>query len=672
MLDSYKMMVIYSSESIFWSALSNALILSVLYFLPYQQETWGKYISETAFRAFVLLYGFFLGIHYIRKWVNQPKNLLLESCRKGCLKGVKEALSSGSCVNQCDEAEGGMTPLMLAVGAKNIQIVDYLLKRSAIDVKRKDKDGWTALHMACVLGNSSAVLRLAKHYATIGETMEEESDIAKITPLMWCVRLGHMECFKELVAFPWVNLDTKDIYGQTLEDVAREKDNTEILRLLSEIKGRQRGQVFYAQRRIKSEKQREQIRLAEKKKFDRSLIDKAKQELRNFLGQNVNEGAEVVVEPVVTNNTINNNNNRVEGAEGVQPGEGEDRRREVQARLDQLVEENKTERKKEQERRNQAARGSQDGASGTSEFYKSMSIVEARKELERMEKENKEKQESSKRKEEERRKKEKKEKEELEEKERAIREKAEREKRRKSLSAATNKQVDDLRSKIEKLQAQMAKEKSKIEEVTGLKAKDISIVTMSITEAEDKNDSRAKQVARLDLEIKELEGNLARLKSEKQKITNETTRDVEQIEKLTKKRLKLEKSIDAEMKRYLESDAKMKKELEHIEAKIDAIESVANSSSDGQSPNSAMVDFIMASIESKEKDLECPVCLETAVAPIFSCPESHVICSTCRPKVSKCPECRVTYKGPPRRHRFAEKTAGELEALRQQLLIVSN
>ena len=404
---------------------------------------------------------------------------------------------------------------------------------------------------------------------------------------------------------------------------------------MSEIKGRQRGQVFYAQRRIKSEKQREQIRLAEKKKFDRSLIDKAKMELRNFLGQNVNEaGAEVVVEPVVTNNTINNNNNRVEGAEGVQPGEGEDRRREVQARLDQLVEENKTERKKEQERRNQAARGSQDGASGTSEFYKSMSIVEARKELERMEKENKEKQESSKRKEEERRKKEKKEKEELEEKERAIREKAEREKRRKSLSAATNKQVDDLRSKIEKLQAQMAKEKSKIEEVTGLKAKDISIVTMSITEAEDKNDSRAKQVARLDLEIKELEGNLARLKSEKQKITNETTRDVEQIEKLTKKRLKLEKSIDAEMKRYLESDAKMKKELEHIEAKIDAIESVANSSSDGHSPNSAMVDFIMASIESKEKDLECPVCLETAVAPIFSCPESHVICSTCRPKVT--------------------------------------
>ena len=364
----------------------------------------------------------------------------------------------------------------------------------------------------------------------------------------------------------------------------------------------------------------------------------------------------MVARPAITNSS------RVE-ENGVQRSQDDkDRRREVQARLDQLLDENKTERKKEQERRDRT-KNSQEGASSSeSTFYKSMSIVEARKELERMEKENKEKLESSKReeekkrkeqerKEEERKRKEKKEKEELEEKERAAKEREEREKKRRTLSAATNKQVDDLRLKIEKVKGQMAREKGKIEEVTGSKAKDISVVTMSISEAEDKNDSRVKQVARVDMEIKELEANLVRLKSEKQKMTNETAREVDQIEKLTKKRMKLEKAIDAEMKRYLESDAKMKKEIEYIEAKIDAIENVANGSNDGGSPNSAMVDFIMQSIESKEKDLECPVCLETAIAPIFSCPESHVICSTCRPKVSKCPECRVTYKGPPRRHR---------------------
>ena len=114
----------------------------------------------------------------------------------------------------------GWTPLATAANHGNVELVKKLIKSGA-DPSQQLGGGWTALHMACVLGNSSAVLRLAKHYASIGETMEEESDIAKITPLMWCVRLGHMECFKELVAFPWVNLDTKDIYGQTLEDVAR-------------------------------------------------------------------------------------------------------------------------------------------------------------------------------------------------------------------------------------------------------------------------------------------------------------------------------------------------------------------------------------------------------------------------------------------------------------------
>ena len=36
----------------------------------------------------------------------------------------------------------------------------------------------------------------------------------------------------------------------------------------------------------------------------------------------------------------------------------------------------------------------------------------------------------------------------------------------------------------------------------------------------------------------------------------------------------------------------------------------------------------------KEKaDLECPVCLETADVPIYTCPKQHLICSVCRPKV---------------------------------------
>ena len=81
-------------------------------------------------------------------------------------------------------------------------------------------------------------------------------------------------------------------------------------------------------------------------------------------------------------------------------------------------------------------------------------------------------------------------------------------------------------------------------------------------------------------------------------------------------------------------------------------------------PNKELLEFIDNQIKEKEKELECPVCLEVACSPIFMCSEQHLICSTCRPKLSNCPECRVVYTGKNRRHRYAEKTAEELERLK--------
>ena len=82
-----------------------------------------------------------------------------------------------------------------------------------------------------------------------------------------------------------------------------------------------------------------------------------------------------------------------------------------------------------------------------------------------------------------------------------------------------------------------------------------------------------------------------------------------------------------------------------------------------------MVDFLKKAITRKEEDLLCPVCLEIALTPIFTCPDSHIICSACVPKlkVQECPQCRVVLAQPLKRHRFAEKTAVELEELLQAM-----
>ena len=77
-------------------------------------------------------------------------------------------------------------------------------------------------------------------------------------------------------------------------------------------------------------------------------------------------------------------------------------------------------------------------------------------------------------------------------------------------------------------------------------------------------------------------------------------------------------------------------------------------------------------IEIKSEDLTCPVCLETASAPIYlTCQQMHFICSNCEPGLTSCPECREAYQGPPRRHRYAEREAQELKDLQGKLAILA-
>ena len=78
-----------------------------------------------------------------------------------------------------------------------------------------------------------------------------------------------------------------------------------------------------------------------------------------------------------------------------------------------------------------------------------------------------------------------------------------------------------------------------------------------------------------------------------------------------------------------------------------------------------------ATLKELEAELECVVCLETGSSPLYCCQEQHLVCSNCRPgirKTGKCPYCRAPYPGGDLlRHRFAERTADRLGALRQEL-----
>ena len=85
------------------------------------------------------------------------------------------------------------------------------------------------------------------------------------------------------------------------------------------------------------------------------------------------------------------------------------------------------------------------------------------------------------------------------------------------------------------------------------------------------------------------------------------------------------------------------------------------------SANQALKEYIDKKIVIKKLELECPVCFEEASVPIMMCEALHLICSSCRLRLGRCPECRRGYGQEVRRHRFAEKTAQELEELRREM-----
>ena len=100
--------------------------------------------------------------------------------------------------------------------------------------------------------------------------------------------------------------------------------------------------------------------------------------------------------------------------------------------------------------------------------------------------------------------------------------------------------------------------------------------------------------------------------------------------------------------------------IEEVEQKLTRVKQFKT-----ENPNTKLIQFLEKSIQSKEKQLECPVCFHIAKAPIFSCSESHLVCGDCRPKLRFCPECRCGYKEM-KRHRYAEMLAKELDTLRQE------
>ena len=188
--------------------------------------------------------------------------------------------------------------------------------------------------------------------------------------------------------------------------------------------------------------------------------------------------------------------------------------------------------------------------------------------------------------------------------------------------------------------------------------------------SQDEKKLKLNEVDKLDEELFDLETKMTKIRLKKTELLEESKIDDKRIKKYEEKKHKLEGDIEKKLKISRQKCNSFKKEIQDLETKLHEtkklIQNLPNDERLSIEPNKELIEFIDNQIVEKEKELECPVCLDVACSPIFMCSEQHLICSTCRPKLSNCPECRVGYTGKNRIHRYAEKTAEELIKLKNK------
>ena len=136
-------------------------------------------------------------------------------CFYGNLKKVRAALARGEEVNQFVL---GFTGLTWATVAGHEAVVELLLKHPVLDVNlAAGQPCMTALQSACMRGHAGIVRRLLAHPSL---TCHNAVDICGRSALSLAVKSYSVECVRQLVAVKGVDLEARDMWGRSLEEVA--------------------------------------------------------------------------------------------------------------------------------------------------------------------------------------------------------------------------------------------------------------------------------------------------------------------------------------------------------------------------------------------------------------------------------------------------------------------
>ena len=222
------------------------------------------------------------------------------------------------------------------------------------------------------------------------------------------------------------------------------------------------------------------------------------------------------------------------------------------------------------------------------------------------------------------------------------------------------KENEELKTEIKAKETELSQLKSKSEKEVAVFTTELDSLESDLKDSVDTKMKAEQEMRRLQVIVETCVENITRLEEEKKAKGSLIERNMTSLkateDNLTEEIENLRASLDSRLKTV---DSLMR---EGVTAPVISPE------------KQRLISFLSKTMEEKEEairekesDLECPVCLETAGGEIFCCVEQHLVCYQCRPRVVECPQCRQSYPPTPLRHRYAEKMAGQLERLREEL-----
>ena len=144
-----------------------------------------------------------------------------EMCYRGDIEAVQAAIDNGGDVNE--ENVVGSTGLECALIQSHNNVVQMLLQHPQIDVNRVDAIGaigYSALHWAVHHDNHEGTKLLLDHDDLTSGSINHRNDWGR-SPIMEAVLQNSVKCFHLLLTNPLVDLDTRDNYVRTAQEVLR-------------------------------------------------------------------------------------------------------------------------------------------------------------------------------------------------------------------------------------------------------------------------------------------------------------------------------------------------------------------------------------------------------------------------------------------------------------------